>query len=68
MRKDGTGWAERCRVVSGNPALGYKAYSLDRPGVSMGRLAALGNGSYAEGDHVYCICFPDGTGMVLGKM
>lgn len=48
-----------------NTAYRYDVDSIDRPGVTVYDLTALG-GVYAAGSAVYFFTFEDGKGMILG--
>lgn len=46
----------------------YTVMSLDRPGVVTMPLRAAGTETYQTGDKVALVSFPDGDGLVLGKI
>ena len=46
----------------------YTVMSLDRPGVVTMPLGAAGTETYQTGDKVVLVSFPDGDGLVLGKI
>lgn len=46
----------------------YTVMSLDRPGVVTMPLRTAGTETYQTGDKVVLVSFPDGDGLVLGKI
>lgn len=46
----------------------YTVVSLDRPGIVTMPLRAAGTETYQTGDRVVLASFPDGDGLVLGKI
>lgn len=61
------GTIERGTIVAAEEGR-YTAMCLDRPGVVTMPLRATGAETYQVGDKVVLASFPDGDGLVLGKI